>query len=70
MNDGFYIIDLPAITRKNGKHKTIGLSPNQTTYLHGDGCNYASHCRECPLLECKHVRRPTKQEVMVATNRG
>ncbi len=68
--NGFYIIELPVITRKNGNYKTATSSPNQVTYLYGDGCSYFTHCVECPLPECRYIKPPTKQEIMVASNGG
>ncbi len=66
--DGFYIIEVPIITRKNGKQRKAHSCLKKTTYLHGDGCTYAPHCEECPLPECRYIKKPTKKERVLATN--
>ena len=70
MNDGFYIIDIPLITRKNGKRQEAQSSPNETIYLHGDGCDYFNHCKDCTLPDCRYTKKPTKEEIAKATNGG
>lgn len=47
---GFYIVELPVITRRNGNHKQ--KQPNETYFLHGNGCKDWVDCLTCPKKDC------------------
>ncbi len=62
MNMDFYMIDFPINPRRNGNHKKPKTSQDEIYFLHGNGCMYSTNCLECPLSECKYIRKPTEQE--------
>lgn len=49
---GFYVVEIPIITKERGNHKQSNSNQDKPHFMHGNGCKDWEDCLSCPKFAC------------------